>query len=320
MLEPHPLKVFVGTANPQLGAAICSALQTTPGKGEVIHFREGNTMVRVLENVRGCDTYIIQGTHYPVNDNFMELLFWIDALKRASAHKVTAIMPFFSYAKGDKKDEPRVAIRAKVCAEALEAVGVDRIVTLDLHSPQIEGFFRCPVNHLYGRPILARSIAALDLKDLVIASADVGFGKGAYKLAAMLECSVAIGNKIRHDHSEAAEIWQVVGDVKNKNVVIVDDIIFSGGTLVQMAHALKNAGARKVFAAVSHGVFSQGAQAVLDQSPIERLITTDSVEYEFDPPSTKSQRVTIAPLVAKAIESIHNNKSISALSTYSTTR
>ncbi len=268
-------------------------------------------MVRVLENVRGRDVYIIQGINYPVNDNFMELLFWIDAVKLASARRITAVMPFFSYAKGDKKDEPRVSIRARVCADALVAAGVDRVMTLDMHSPQLEGFFRCPVDHLVARPILVDHIKRMALKDLVVASCDVGFGKGAYKFAQALKAPVVIGNKIRKDHSETAEIWQVVGDVRGKNVLIVDDIIFTGSSMIQMAHALVSAGAQDIYAAVTHGVLCSGVQEKLKQSPIKELIATDTVEYQFEPHDSKIKRVSVAGLLAKAIAAVHEDASIS---------
>ena len=165
-------------------------------------FSEGNVFVRVLENVRGRDVYIIQGTEYPVNDNFVELLFWIDAFRRASATQVTAVIPFFSYAKGDKKDEPRVSIRARVCADAIEAAGADRVLTMDLHSPQIQGFFKIPVDHLYAMPVLIDYFRKKQIPDLVVASPDVGFGKQAYRFAELMRAPVVFGNKVRRDHDE----------------------------------------------------------------------------------------------------------------------
>ncbi len=307
------MKVFIGSANPELGESICKELGIKPAKSEVIRFNEGNTMVRLLENVRGRDCFIIQGISYPVNDNFVELLFWINALKLASAAQVTAIIPFFSYAKGDKKDEPRVSIRARVCADAIEAAGADRIVTMDLHSPQIEGFFKIPVDHLYARPVIADYFKSKKLSNLVVASADVGFGKTAYKFADHLKTSTVIGNKIRKDHSEKAKVWSVVGDVKDKDVLIVDDIVFSGGTLVSMANAVKALGAKSIFAAVTHGVFSKGASQKIGNSPIIEMVTTDTVEHHFGEPLKNLVKLSTAVIVAKAIESIHEYQSVSAL-------
>jgi len=198
------LKIFAGSASSSLGQAICSHLGADLAQSETHVFSEGNVFVRVLENVRGRDVFVIQGTDYPVNDNFVELLFWIDAFKRASATQVTAVIPFFSYAKGDKKDEPRVSIRARVCADCIEAAGADRVLTMDLHSPQIQGFFKIPVDHLYAMPVLVEYFREKEIPDLVVASPDVGFGKQAYKYAEMIHAPgpprVVFGNKVRRSH------------------------------------------------------------------------------------------------------------------------
>lgn len=305
--------IIIGSACPELGRDICKHLKIDPVKSEVLTFSEGNTFVRALESVRGKDCYIIQGVCFPVDKNFMELMFWIDALKLASASKVTAVIPFFSYAKGDKKDEPRVSIRARVCADALEAAGADRVLTMDLHSPQIQGFFRKPVDHLNGRGVLADYFRKRDLSDWVVASADVGYGKNAFKFGQELGCPVVIGNKIRKDHSENAQIWNIVGEVKNKNMLIVDDIIFTGGSLIAMAQAARAQGAKKISAAVTHGVLTAGAMAKVDSSIIDELIITDTVEYRFEKLSPKVKVVSVAPLFAEAIRHIHNQESVSGL-------
>ena len=199
------LAILAGSGNPVFAQAIATELgvQLTPCESQV--FSEGNVFVRILENVRGRDTFIIQGVHHPVNDNFVELLFWIDALKRASAQQVTAVIPYFSYAKGDKKDEPRVSIRARVCADAIEAAGADRVLCMDLHSPQIQGFFSVPVDHLYARAVICEHMQKLGLDDLVVCSPDAGFAKAAAAFANLLSVPVVIGNKSRPDHSEQAE-------------------------------------------------------------------------------------------------------------------
>src|ERR1700677_2814848 len=237
------LKLFAGSSGKGLGRAICERLESELARSETHVFSEGNVFVRVLENVRGRDVFVVQGTDYPVNDNFMELLFWIDAIKRASAMQVTAVIPFFSYAKGDKKDEPRVSIRARVCADAIEAAGADRVLTMDLHSPQIQGFFKIPVDHLYAMPVLSEYFRKKNIPNLVVASPDVGFGKQAYRFAKLMGTSVVIANKIRHEHDESAEVLDIIGSVEGKNVLIVDDFTISGGTLIEMAHACKARGA-----------------------------------------------------------------------------
>src|SRR3984885_13645649 len=225
------LKVFAGSSGKGLAHTLCEYLRMEQATSEVHVFSEGNVFVRVLENVRGRDVFIVQGTDFPVNDNFVELLFWIDAFKRASATQVTAVIPYFSYAKGDKKDEPRVSIRARVCADCIEAAGADRVLTMDLHSPQIQGFFKVPVDHLYAMPVLAEYFRRKQIPNLVVASPDVGFGKQAYRFAKLMETSVVIANKVRHEHDESAEVLDIIGAVEGKNVLIVDDFTISGGTL-----------------------------------------------------------------------------------------
>lgn len=313
MPQKNNTAVIIGSACPSLGQSICKHLGIEPTRSEVLTFSEGNTFVRALESVRGKDCYIIQGVCFPVDKNFMELMFWVDALKLASASKVTAVIPFFSYAKGDKKDEPRVSIRARVCADALEAAGIDRVLAMDLHSPQIQGFFRKPVDHLNARGVLADYFRKLDLKDWVVASADVGYGKNAFKFGQELGCPVVIGNKIRKDHSESAQVWNIVGDVKDKNMLIVDDIIFTGGSLIAMAQAARAQGAKKIVAAVTHGVLTAGAMSKVDASIIDELVITDSVEYRFEKLSPKVKIVSVAPLFAEAIRHIHDNESVSEL-------
>ena len=261
------IAVIIGSANPKLGKDICNILNIKPTESEVITFSEGNTFVRILESVRGKDVYVVQSICYPVNQNFMELLFWVDSLRLASAKSINIVMPFFSYAKGDKKDEPRVSIRARVCAEALETTGLDRLITMDLHSQQIQGFFKKPVDHLSSKHVLCEKIKSCGFKDLVIASADVGFGKQAFKYSEILGVPTVIGNKIRVDHSENAKVWSVVGDVKDKTVVIVDDIVFTGGSLISMAEQCVKLGAKEVYAAVTHGVLTPGAQEKIDNPP-----------------------------------------------------
>jgi ribose-phosphate pyrophosphokinase len=310
--DDDPL-IFAGSASRALGAEIAEYLQLPLGRGEVHQFSEGNLFVRVLENVRGRHVYLVQGTVFPANDQFMELLFWIDALKRASAASVTAIIPYFSYAKGDKKDEPRVSIRARVCADAIEATGADRVVTMDLHAPQVQGFFRIPVDDLYALPVLCEAVERKSFPDLVVVSPDAGFAKKARKFARRLYAPMAVADKERADHSEQPEILSIMGDVRDRTALLVDDFVISGGTLAQAAIALKDLGAAAVYAAVTHGVFTETSVEALDDSPIELLFVTNSVEPVAPVLSSKVEVVSVAPLFGEAIRRIHQRESISVL-------
>lgn len=305
--------ILAGSASRNLGAAIAAYLGTQLGKSETLKFSEGNLFVRVLENVRGRNVFLVQGTAFPANDNFMELLFWIDALKRASAESVTVVMPYFSYAKGDKKDEPRVSIRARVCADAIEAAGADRVVTLDLHAAQLQGFFRVPVDDLYALPVLCDAIAAKSIENLVVVSPDSGYAKKARSWANRLDAPRAVVDKYRSDHSETAEVVELIGTVEGCNALIVDDFTISAGTLSAVAEVLINRGAKSVHAAVSHGVLTGEANRRLDESPIERLYITDSVETHPEGLSAKVEVVSVAGLFGEAIRRIALKESISVL-------
>ncbi len=312
-MEPDGMAVFAGSGSPQLTARICSYLKIPQGANETLHFSDGNTFVRILENVRGRRVYLVQQTVFPANDNFVELLFWIDAFKRAGTDSVTVIIPYFSYAKGDKKDEPRVSIRARVCADAIEASGANRVVTMDLHAPQIQGFFHIPVDNLYALPVLCRRIKDMDLDDIVIVSPDVGFAKQARRYASCLGVSMAIADKERLAHDEKAHILNIIGDVKDKTAVVVDDFTISGGTLADVSHQLMERGAKAVYAVVTHGVLTGSAIERIDKSPIKKLIITDTVEHQPVQFSDKIEVVSVAPLFAEAIKRIHNRESISAM-------
>ena len=304
--------VFAGSASPRLTAAICRDLSVEAGRGEVIRFSEGTLFVRVLENVRGRRVYVVQSTVFPTNDNFVELLFWIDALRRASAESVTVVVPYFSYAKGDKKDEPRVSIRARVCADAIEAAGADRIVTMDLHAPQIQGFFRVPVDDLYAAPYLCAAIEGLRLSNVVVVSPDAGFAKRARRYARRLRAPLAVADKMRED-AETVESVELIGHVEGRDAVIVDDFTISGGTLAATAEELVARGASSVTVAITHGVFAAGSMERIDASPIERLFVTDSIETQPVALSRKVEVVSVAPLFAEAIRRIHSRESISVL-------
>jgi ribose-phosphate pyrophosphokinase len=306
--------VFGGSGSPKLTKKIADYLGVPVSRSELIRFSEGAILPRIGENVRGRRVYLVQSTAYPANDNFMELLFWIDAFKRASAEKITVVMPYFCYAKGDKKDEPRVPIRARVCADCIGVTGADRIVTMDLHAAQIQGFFDMPVDDLYAMPVLCEAIKAKKLKDLVVVSPDSGFAKKARKYAAYLgDCSFAIGDKVRRDHSEEAEVMDIIGDVKGKTCLVVDDFTISGGTLISVAEGLKKLGAKEVYAALSHGVFSEGSMEKIQNSELTKLLVTDTVETQPTELCDKIEVVSVAPLFAEAIRRIHNRESISVL-------
>jgi ribose-phosphate pyrophosphokinase len=310
--DEEPL-IFAGSASPRLTAAICRELGVGIGAGEVIRFSEGTLFVRVLENVRGRGVYLVQSTVFPTNANFMELLFWIDAFSRASADSVTVVVPYFSYAKGDKKDEPRVSIRARVCADAIEAAGADRVVTLDLHAPQLQGFFRIPVDDLYAMPYLCDAIKRAGLRNPVVVSPDAGFAKRARRFAHRLGAPLAIADKVRDGHDQTSEVVEVIGDVADRDAVVVDDFTISAGTLVEAAEQLVARGARSVTAVVTHGVFGEGSMERLGRSPIERMIVTDSIETQPVELSAKVEVVSVAPLFAEAISRIHRRESISVL-------
>ncbi len=311
------LLVFGGSASPQITAAICKQLGVRVGRCETRFFSEGNSFVRVGENVRGKDVFFIQSLSYPVNDHFMELLFFIDAFKRASAQSVTAVIPFFGYGKGDKKDEPRVSIRARVCADCLESAGVDRIVTMDLHAPQIQGFFRVPVDHLYALPVIAGYFRKKmrNSRDWVVVGPDVGAAGMANAYAHSFGAKTVIAEKQRIGHKEVAVVNRLIGYVAGKNALIVDDFTITGGTIFATAERLKQEGAKDVYAAVAHGVLGKGASQKLDASPVKELIITDTIEYRWEPLSKRVRVVSAAPLFAKAIRNIFDRTSVSALFT-----
>lgn len=313
MSEEIGIKIFTGTASKSFATKMCKYLGTEVGQSQTITFTEGNTFVKILEKVRDKDVYIVQSIGLKPNDDFMELLFLIDAFKRASASSVTAIIPYFSYAKGDKKDEPRVSIRARVCADCLEVTGVDRIITMDLHSPQIQGFFKKPVDHLYGMSTLCKYIQQKNLDNLVVVSPDAGFAKNARGYANLLKAPVAIGDKTRICHDEKAEILGIIGDVKGKNAVIVDDFTISCGTLIETARVLKENGAEKIYACVSHALLRDSGLKALEESPIEELVITDTVENPKAFAHPKVKVVSVAELFADAVRIIHNKDSLSQL-------
>jgi len=313
MAARDKLLIFPGSGSRDFTDAVCRHLRVKPGLCEALHFSEGNTLVRVLENVRGRDVFFVQSLSYHVNDHLMEILFYADAFRRASAKSVTAVIPYFSYGKGDKKDEPRVSIRARVVADCLEAAGVDRIVTMDLHAPQIQGFFRVPVDHLYGLPVIAAHFRKKVNRDWAIVAPDVGAAKMANAYAQVFGASTVIAEKMRDGHREKAFVQRIIGEVRGRNALIVDDFTITGGTLIATAKKLREEGAGDIYAAVAHGVLTAGSAARIDASPIKEMIVTDTIEYRFEPPPKKLRVVSTAKLFAQAINNIFRQTSVSKL-------
>ncbi|MDO9578038.1 MAG: ribose-phosphate pyrophosphokinase [Candidatus Cloacimonadales bacterium] len=309
------LKIFTGNSNIELAQEVAKYAGIPLGDAEVFKFSNDNTFVKINENVRGADTYIIQSTCFPVNDNLMELLIMIDALRRASAQRINCVIPIFGYARSDKKDQPRVPITAKLVANLLTTAGADRIVAMDLHSDQIQGFFDIPVDHLHSMPIFVRYFTAnLNLKDAVVVSPDTGGTARARALAARLNLGLAIGDKRRVGNVDKSEILNIIGDVNGKTAILFDDIIDTGGSLCKMANALIAKGAKKVYAACAHGVLSGNAIANLENSPIEKLFITNSVPLSEEKMKCKKiVQLSIAELLATAIKKIHIEESVSIL-------
>ena len=292
---------------------MCNYLGVVQGNTEVIVFSDGNTYVKIGDHVRGKEIYIVQPIGLKANDEFVELLFWLDAFKRSGATYVTAIVPYFSYAKGDKKDESRVSIRARVCADCIESAGADRIITMDLHAAQVQGFFKKPVDHLYARPLLSRYLESIISKDSVVVSPDAGFAKNARKFAAQLELPVAIGDKARFGHDENAEVLELIGDVSGKDAIIIDDFIISGGTASKVARLLKDRGAKKIIACFSHLPASDKGIEAIEESDIDLAISTDSLENSRAKQSGKIKIISVAPLFAEAVKRMQKRDSISDL-------
>jgi len=312
-MKKGELKIFYGSSGDQFARRMSRYMHVDTGKTSVFRFTEGNTFVKVNEPIREQDFFLVHPIGLDPNNEFMELIFWIDAAKRASARSVTVIMPYFSYAKADKKDEPRVSIRGRVCADMLEMVGVDRIITMDLHSPQVQGFFTKPVDHLYAMPLLTQRIEQYELEDLVVVSPDAGFVADARRYANRLGTGLVIGNKFRSGHDENAEIMEIIGEVKGKNCLIVDDFSISGGTLCHLAERLKENGANRIFASLSHILLNEKGIKRIEDSPIEKLLSTDSVYNEAVLSCEKIELISVAPLFAEAVMRIVNRESLGNL-------
>ncbi len=307
------LKIFSGRAHPALAQEICDYLGIAPGELTLYNFSDGENYCQIDENVRGADVFVIQPTCSPVNDHVMELLILLDALRRSSASRVTAVMPYFGYARQDKKDRPRVPIAAKLMADLLTASGADRILTMDLHSAQIQGFFNIPVDHLFAAPVLLDAIREMNLDNLVIVSPDVGGVARARAIGKRLGVSLAVIDKRRTGKNES-EVLNVIGDVERRNVLILDDIVDTAGTLVQAEEALRRQGARKTFAAAVHPVLSGPAFERIEASGLESLLVTNTIPVDGAlARCSKIRSFTIAPLLGEAIQRIHQGTSVSSL-------
>ncbi|MFA5116884.1 MAG: ribose-phosphate pyrophosphokinase [Candidatus Omnitrophota bacterium] len=307
------LAVFSGNANPELAKKLCKYLNVPLGDALVGRFSEGEIRVKIDYNVRGKDVFIVQPTCPPVNDNLMELLILIDALKRASANRITAVMPYFGYARQDRKDQPRVPITAKLVANLLTAAGTNRVLTMDLHAGQIQGFFDIPMDHLYAIGVFISYFEKLKVKDLVVVSPDVGGIKMARAYAKRLSAGLAIIDK-RRISPDKAEAMHILGNVEGKNALIVDDLIATGGSIIEGINALKAQGAKDIWAAVSHGVLSGPAIENFNKcDPLKELLITDSIPLDKDKKSTKINVLSVAELLGEAIRRIHFEESVSSL-------
>lgn len=307
------LKIFSGRAHPALAKEICSYLGTSPGKVEVKNFSDGEIFVQIDENVRGADVYLLQPTCPPVNENLMELLIMLDAFKRASADRITAVIPYYGYARQDRKERSRVPITAKLVADLISRAGADRVLTLDLHAGQIQGFFDVPVDHLFAAPVVLDAVMELDIPNLVIVSPDAGGVERARAIAKRLRTGLAIVDKRRVAANEA-EVMHVIGDVAGKNVLILDDIIDTAGTLTKTIEGLKDKGAERILACGVHGVLSGPALERLEESPLESCLITNSTPIDEKLASCKKLKpLTIAGLLGEAISRIHENSSVSSL-------
>ena len=306
-------KIFSGTANPALAEAICAHLNVPLGKSLLGRFSDGEIYFQILENVRGADVFVVQPCSFPVDNHLLELLLMIDAFKRASAWRITAVLPYYCYARQDRKDKPRVPISAKLVADLLETAGASRALTLDLHAPQIQGYFDVPVDHLYGSPVLIDYFRNKKLPNLTVVSPDAGGVERARAFAKKLDAPLAIVDKRRVD-LDVTEVMNLIGDVKGRTALIVDDIIDTAGTLVKTADALIREGAVQVYAACTHAVFSGPAVERLENSKIAEVVATDSVPLSESARSLKKIKIlSVADLLARGIRSIHEETSISEL-------
>jgi len=306
-----PCRVFAGNASRNLAAAICEKLKVPLGDAEVSTFEDGEVSVRFNENIRGSDVFVVQSTNAPA-DHLMELLVMLDAAKRASARRVTAVLPYFGYARQDRKDQPRAPITAKLVANVITVAGADRALTMDLHSAQIQGFFDIPLDHLYAAPVLIEHFIKAAIPNLVVVAPDIGSVKMARAYAKRLNADLALVDK-RRPKADSVEVMNVIGDVEGKNVVMFDDVVTTARTLCQAAAAMRHHGALDVYAGVTHGVFCPGAIERIQDSGIKEVIVTNTLHHAPGALGPKVRELSVAGLLAEAVQRIHEERSLSSL-------
>jgi ribose-phosphate pyrophosphokinase len=307
------LKVFTGNGHPALAQSVCDYLKIPLGKAEVFKFANDNSFARIHENIRQRDVFIVQPTCFPVNDNLMELLIMIDACKRASAGRITAVVPYYGYGRTDKKDQPRVPITARLVADLLTAAGADRLLTVDLHAGQIQGFFNIPVDELTTLPIMGEYFEAKELQDLVVVAVDIGISKKARDMAERLGAPLAIIEKRRTDNDDKNETMNVIGDVQGKIALTFDDEIDTGGTIINAAKALSEQGVREVFCCVTHPVLSRDAAERMGKSQFKEIVVVDTIPLSAEKRNGKFTVLSVAPLLGEAIYRIHKGLSVGDL-------
>ncbi|HVT02273.1 MAG TPA: ribose-phosphate pyrophosphokinase [Thermoanaerobaculia bacterium] len=308
-----PLKIFGGRSHPTLTREICENLGVEPGHVSLYNFSDGENYAQIDENVRGADVFIVQPTCPPVNDNLMELLIMLDAFKRSSASRVTAVIPYYGYARQDRKDKPRVPITSKLVADLLQSAGADRILAMDLHAPQIQGFFNIPVDHLFAAPVLIRHIKSLELEDLTIVSPDAGGVERARAYAKRLGASLAIIDK-RRTAKNQTEVMHIIGEVEGRRVFVVDDIIDTAGTLIHTLEALLAKGAKSVSTSCTHAVLSGPAVERIKGSQLQQVVVTNTMPTaDKEAECNKIKTLSIGELLSEAIRRIHDEDSVSSL-------
>lgn len=308
---PDGLKVFSGNSNVPLAQDVCQYLNIPLGNATVSRFSDGEIEITINEDIRGTDVFIVQSTNPPA-DNLLELLLMFDAVKRASAWRVTAVIPYFGYARQDRKARPRVPISSKLAANLITTAGADRVLTMDLHTPQIQGFFDIPLDHLYSAPVFTKAMLQLNPENMVIASPDAGGMAMARSYGKRLNCPLALVDK-RRPRPNVSEVINVIGDIEGKDVLIRDDLIDTGGSIISAATALRERGAQTIYAACTHALLSGNAAQQIEESELTRLIVSDTIKLGPDKQSHKIEVLSVAPLLGEAIHRIHEEKSVSAL-------
>jgi ribose-phosphate pyrophosphokinase len=307
----EPFRIFTGNANRRLAQAICNQLKTALGDADVSRFEDGEVSVKFNENIRGIDVFIVQSTGAPA-ENLMELLVMLDAAKRASARRVTAVLPYFGYARQDRKDQPRAPISAKLVANLITVAGADRALTMDLHSAQIQGFFDIPFDHLYSAPVLVEYFARMNIPNLMVVAPDIGSVKMARAYAKRLGAELGLVDK-RRPRPDSVEIMNIIGEVEGRNCVLFDDVVTTARTLCQAAEAIRKDGAREIYAGVTHGVFGPDSLSRIAASPIKELIITDTVNHDGHQLPANVKELSIAALLGEAMQRIHEERSLSSL-------